>query len=106
MWRLAKTAGAVAVAVISAVAGVAFAFFGLLGLSGGLTDTSERENVETGIVFLLMAGGAVLFFLGAVATLRDRDPGPPGRCRRCGYDLRATPARCPECGTRAVASQD
>ena len=29
---------------------------------------------------------------------RRRRRSAPGRCRQCGYDLRATPGRCPECG--------
>ena len=46
--------------------------------------------------------GTLLTFPLFVGSLRRRKIASYlGRCRSCGYDLRATPTRCPECGTAA-----
>jgi hypothetical protein len=66
-----------------------------LGRDGGKT---HGTYLAIPIWFLLLAFG---FMPGraVVKRLRERRHARVGMCRVCGYDLRASPDRCPECGT-------
>jgi hypothetical protein len=53
---------------------------------------------ETDILFPLWVLLGLLLVLPVFRIIRRAPWSSPGHCPRCGYDLRATPERCPECG--------
>jgi hypothetical protein len=75
--------------------------FRRLRTSHGDSSASRAENHLVAPVWLTVLVPAVLLILpsrGVASAVRRRGRQRSGLCPACGYDLRATPGRCPECG--------
>jgi hypothetical protein len=65
-------------------------------------DSGGSGGIVNRILFVPLWIPAVLAaWLPARSLLRRWRSVPHGHCPACGYDLRATPERCPECGAAA-----
>ena len=75
----------------------AYTGISLNGFFGNGTGRVRVITIAADYWLIMLILLATAFGLRKLAKRRPR----PGVCAKCGYDLRGTPDRCPECGTPA-----
>jgi len=78
--------------------------FGFASWDDGLETsfTSIGRHYFSAPIWLAVLAFLILPGLWVIRRMRGSRRALSGQCAVCGYDLRATPQRCPECGTEAV----
>lgn len=83
-----------------------------MGRGGGTGGSGDGLRTAEGNTFCALSLGLVAFILLAPLLIRANrirrayQLSGVGCCTVCGYDLRATPGRCPECGRVVKISED
>lgn len=77
----------------------------LHGYDGKFLNREQYLQVPIWFVMLTLAAGGLLALPGFLRRRRVAHRKRLGLCIVCGYDLRATPERCPECGRTATSNE-